>query len=223
MAPTVDWLVLQLADSAFPTGAFAHSGGLEAAVQCGETSTAARLDAHVRAHLWNAGSASLPFAAAAHDDPSAAGDLDALADALLSNHVANRASRTQGRAFLLACARVFDEPVVAALASRARAGAAPAHLAPMFGATLAALGVGRREALALYLYGALRCVVSAAVRLGVVGPHEAQRLQRRHAATLDEVLARCERLPAAEAATVAPLLDLIGATHDRLYTRLFQS
>ena len=29
------WLVLQLADAAFPTGGYVHSGGLEAAAQAG--------------------------------------------------------------------------------------------------------------------------------------------------------------------------------------------
>jgi len=61
-----------------------------------------------------------------------------------------------------------------------------------FGATLAGLGLERREALALHLYAALRGVASAAVRLGLIGPHEAQRLQCRHGATLDAVLADCE-------------------------------
>jgi urease accessory protein len=57
----------------------------------------------------------------------------------------------------------------------------------------------------------------------VVGPHEAQRLAHRHASTLDAVLCHCESLGPDQAATTAPLYDVIGATHDRLYARLFQS
>jgi urease accessory protein len=217
------WQVLQIADSGFPTGGFAHSAGLEAALQLGEARTACGLDAYVRAHLWNVGSASLPFVAAAHDDPAAAWSLDGRLDAQLTNHVANRASRTQGRAFLATCSRVFDEGLVAVLADRAASRDVPAHLAPMFGAALAALSVARHDALALHLLLALRGVASAAVRLGVVGPHEAQRLQSRHAATIDAVIAECAGLRPDEAASAAPLLDIFGAMHDQLCARLFQS
>ena len=217
------WLLLQLADSGFPTGGFAHSAGLEAAAQLGETRGAEGLDRYARAYLWNVGNASLPFVAAAHDEPAALADLDALVDAVLIGHVANRASRTQGRAFAATCAHVFDVPAIAAQADRARAREGPSHLAPLFGATLAALRVERRETLALYLYIALRGIASAAVRLAVVGPHEAQRLQLRHGTTMDAVLASCQELRPHDAATVAPVADIIGQTHDRLYTRLFQS
>jgi len=223
LAAATRWRILQLADSAFPAGGFAHSAGLEAAVHLGEVRNADRLDAHVRGYLWNVGGASLPFVAAAHDDPSAVDELDTRIDATLTGHVANRASRTQGRAFVATCAQVFDDPAIAALAARAREPGVPAHFAPAFGAALCALGVERRETLALYLFLALRSVTSAAVRIGVVGPHEAQRLQRSHDPTLDAILGECEGLRPAAAATVSPLVDIVGATHDRLYTRLFQS
>jgi urease accessory protein len=217
------WRILQLADSGFPTGGFAHSAGLEAATQSGRVRSASDLDAHVGQHLWNVGTSSLPFVAAAHDNPSAAAAVDHLVDAFLTSHVANRASRTQGRAFLATCAQTFDLAPIRELASRARSGGGPSHLGPMFGATLAALGVERAGALALHLYLSLRGVMSAAVRLGVVGPYEAQRIQRRHETTLDAVLAACSSLAPDDAASVAPLLDIVGATHDRLYARLFQS
>jgi urease accessory protein len=219
----IRWQLLQIADSAFPAGGFAHSGGLEAAVQHGRARTVEDLDEYVREHLWNVGRASLPFVAAAFDAPGDVWALDAWIEATLTSHVANRASRTQGRTFVAACAQAFEEPAVAALASRARTREVAAHLAPMFGACLCALGAERVDALALHLYFAMRGVVSAAVRLGVVGPHEAQRLQRRHGCTLDAVLAECQCVDPSEVAVVAPLLDLLGATHDRLYVRLFQS
>jgi urease accessory protein len=227
----VRWRFLQIADSAFPTGGFAHSSGLEAALHHGRAKTPEALDDYAREHLWNVGHASLPFVGAAFDAPDDVWALDARADATLTSHVANRASRTQGRTFLSTCARIFEEPAVLEMAARSRAraddaGGVPkvaAHLAPVFGASLSALGATRGEALALHLYMALRAVTSAAVRLGVVGPHEAQRLQQRHAATLDEVLGACEKLRTDDAAIVCPLLEIMGATHDRLYARLFQS
>jgi urease accessory protein len=217
------WPILQIADSAFPTGGFAHSAGLEAAVHLGEATTPSALEGYVRAHVWNAGHAALPFVGATHDRPERVAELDALLDAILTSHVANRASRTQGRTFLATCERVFDDPRIAELSRRARDPDAPSHLAPVFGAVLHALGGERRETLGLYLYVSFRGVLSAAVRIGVAGPHEAQRLLRRHGALLDDVVRQCEGLAPDDAASVAPLADLMGATHDQLYSRLFQS
>jgi urease accessory protein len=219
----IRWQLLQISDSAFPTGGFAHSNGLEAATHHGRARTGADLAEYVRQHLWNVGRASLPFVAAAFDSPEKVWALDVWADATLTSHVANRASRTQGRTFLATCARAFEEPAVVALAARARTRGTAAHIAPMFGAALAALGADRDEALALHLYMALRGVTSAAVRLGIFGPLEAQRMQRRHGETLDAILRECATLTPDDVAVVAPLLDLMGATHDRLYVRLFQS
>jgi urease accessory protein len=217
------WRVLQIADSGFPAGGFAHSAGLEATFMAGLLPSSEALDAFVRAHLWNCGYGALPFVRAAHGSPSRFDELDRAVDAQLVNHVANRASRTQGRAFLTTVARAFDAPVLAERAARAAAHAIAAHQAPVFGCSLAALDVSLDDTLSVHLVLALRGVVSAAVRLGVVGPHEAQRIQDRHAATLDAVLAECRGLPPEEAACVAPAIDLLGATHDRLYARLFQS
>jgi urease accessory protein len=223
MAVGLPWRVLQIADSAFPTGGFAHSAGLEAAMHFGGVRTTEDLDVHIRSHLWNVGHASLPFVAETCRRPHEVWAMDARVEALLTNHVANRASRTQGRAFIATCARVFDQPELAVLAARARTQDVSAHYAPLFGASLAALAVDLRDALALHLHLALRGVTSAAVRLGIVGPHEAQRLQWRHATTLEAVLACCQDLAPSDAATTAPLIDVFGATHDLLYARLFQS
>jgi urease accessory protein len=217
------WRVLQIADSGFPTGGFAHSGGLEAAFVTGAVTNADDLERFVHASLWNVGHASLPFVSAAHADREQVWSLDALLDAQLTNHVANRASRTQGRAFLATSAAVFDEPAIVLLSDRVSQRDVCVHLAPVYGAIVAALGISRRDALALYLLSSLRGTASAAVRLGVIGPHAAQRIQSRHRPTLDAVLAECDRLRPVHAAMTSPVFELLGATHDRLYARLFQS
>ena len=61
-----DFLFWQLADSAFPTGGFAHSGGLEAAWQHGEVANRGELVSFIEASLHQLGHAALPFVTAAY-------------------------------------------------------------------------------------------------------------------------------------------------------------
>ena len=214
-------ILLQLADSAFPSGAFAHSGGLEAAWQCGEVPSLAALRRFARDALWQAGHGMLPLASAAHEHPARVPELDARCHAFLTNAVASRASIVQGRALLATCARVWPGAPMRALEVSARA--LRGHHAPLAGAVLATLGVPLPRAQHLLLYLSVRGVLSSAVRLGILGPYAAQRLQVECAADVDAVLARCTALRETDLAQTAPLLDLLQAGHDRLYSRLFQS
>jgi len=146
---TISWLLLQLSDSSLPTGGFAHSGGLESLVQQQQVVALADLRRFLRDAIWQTGHFALPLVAAAHDDPSSLVRLDQRAEAFLSNHVANRASRTQGRAFLETCARIFPE-ALHDLRQTAVAAGLRWHHAPIFGAVLNTLGIDR---LAAKLFG----------------------------------------------------------------------
>jgi len=207
------WLLLQLSDSAFPAGGFQHSSGLEAALQLGEL---ADPRAHFVQWLEQLGRAGLPLVSEAHERPERLAALDERMEAFLGNHVLRRASRTQGRAFLDTCARIFG-PRLEAL--RAPHG----HHAPVFGAALRALEVGLEDAQRLYLSQGLRGLSSAAVRLNALGTHQAQALLAALAPELERVLHACAPLRAADLAQTAPLLDLFASAHDRLYSRLFLS
>jgi urease accessory protein len=214
-----DWLVWQLADSAFPTGGFAHSGGLEAAWQHGEVRNPAELASFIEASLEQLGRGSIPFVTAAHDQPDDAGNLDRLCNSFLTNHVANRASRLQGRAFLASSGRIFPSSEAARKAKEFPLG----HFGPVFGAVLRILGVSRSGAARLFFFQHLRGLVAGAIRLGIAGPMEAQAWQYRLAPRAQGILLRCEHLPVADIAQTAPLLEIWQATHDRLYSRLFQT
>jgi urease accessory protein len=215
---TGDWLLWQLADSAFPTGGFAHSLGLEAAWQHGEVQNRVELASFLEAGLQQLGQASLPFVMAAHAELGKLAELDQLCDAFTSNHVANRASRGQGRAFLAAVRRIYK------LEDESHTLEAPfAHYAPVFGSSLRQLGIDRETTARIFFFNQLRSVLAAAVRLNIIGPMEAQMLQQRIAVTAEEILTRCEPLSLDDLAQTSPLLDLWQGAQDRLYSRLFQS
>jgi urease accessory protein len=242
-----DWLLWQLADSAFPTGGFAHSAGLEAAWQHGEIRNRTELASFADSSLHQFGRSALPFVTMAHHQPDRLDEFDRLCEAFTTNHVANRASCIQGRAFLSAVERIFGlcsrrreedhfksefripnsgmERNLLAPAATGDVQKLPpfAHFAPVFGAVMRRLDIPSDTAVRLILFSHLRSVLAAAVRLNIVGPMEAQALQHRLSPRAEQILNRCKSLTQDDFAQTAPLLDLWQGAQDRLYSRLFQS
>lgn len=209
-----DWLLWQLADSAFPTGAFSHSSGLEAAWQQGEVDGRAELASFLEASLQQLGRGSLPFLITAHREPERLAELDRLCDSFTTSHIANRASRLQGRAFLASVERIFQTPPL-----RPPCG----HTAPIWGVVTRLLEITQDSAGQLYVFSHLRGLTASAVRLGIVGTMEAQTLQHRLSLRAQEILARSSAFTLDDLAQTAPLLELWQGAQDRLYSRLFQS
>lgn len=216
-----DWLTWQVVDSAFPTGVFAHSWGLEAAWQQGEVQGLHGLQAFLEAVVLQTGHATLPLLNAAYHQPRELEALDALADAFLLNTVANRASRVQGRTLAATAGRIWPSAAMTSLRRHVDQG--PGHVAPVSGAAMRLIGLSLEQSQHVVLFGAARGVLTAAVRLGIAGSYEAQRLQHRVAPWLDTVATECATLSPDDLAQTSPLVDLWQAGHDRLYSRLFQS
>jgi urease accessory protein len=219
----MNYLLWQLADSGFPAGGFAHSGGLEAAMQHGRVADGIGLRVLARHALVQAGRSGLPLVTAVHRQPHLLAELDRLSDAFLSQPVANRASCAQGRAWLASASRSFPGAGIETIEEESRRDGLAGHYAPVFGAVTARLHIDVRDAQSLFLYLAARGLGSAAVRLGLIGAYEAQEIQTWLSGEIDRIIDRCADVGPLDIAQTAPLLDLFQSMHDRLYSRLFQS
>ncbi|KAF2157994.1 urease accessory protein UreF [Myriangium duriaei CBS 260.36] len=244
--------LLLLSDSALPLGSFAFSSGLESHLAHLKHTPASLpppptprtpnkiIPAFLHDSLTNHASTLLPFVLSAYRHPARLKQLDDTLDASTPCTVARRASTAQGRALVGLWTRAL-RPATATLASAEvesfiaspRAGAA--HLAPLWGAVCAALGLGEAETAYVFLLGHAKAVVSAGVRAGVLGPYQGQMLL-----ASEEVKGWVEGIVAGEVARMeelgddeedgvghagvsVPVMDLWMGRHEMLYSRIFNS
>lgn len=219
-----DWLLWQLVDSAFPTGGFAHSGGMEAAWQAGEIARDEdRFLQFITTSLRQTVAGSFPYVRDSHADPERFERIDCHCDAFLSNRVANRASRAQGSGFLATATKAFPATALRSLRTEARRGDWPCHLPVVHGVVTARMNISREQALRSFLFVTLRALLSSAIRLSIIGPLRCQAIQYEVAPLAERLLQDAPDVSMTEAVQIVPEIDLLQASHDRLYSRLFHS
>ena len=210
--------LLQIADSAFPTGAFAYSNGLEALARAGSFPDAASLEGYLEAYLQQAVSFDLPFVDAAHATEGAE-NFAVLClewDAYFWNQAIRKASLRQGKALLSILPEIFPRPEFESLRHDAESRECPLHFAMVFGRGLGILSASQNETRDVYLHGLMRDQMAAVLRLGLLGPRSTQTLQAK-------ILAKLRFPEEREAWRTAPLVDVGQGGHNFLYSRLFQN
>ncbi|KAI4373631.1 hypothetical protein MLD38_011737 [Melastoma candidum] len=223
----LQWSKWQLLDSILPTGGFAHSCGLEAAIQARIVSKPEDLHDFVIHVLENAGSFLLPFVYASTTSPDAHTfyKLDRTLEAMFTNEVGRKASISQGSALMRVASSVFTEiPSLKSTRDKfLREGSVCFHHAPTFGLICGLLGMNSETSQRAFLFITLRDIISAATRLNVVGPLGAAVLQHRISELAEAILQRWRNRGVDEACQTVPLLDTVQGCHGYLFSRMFCS
>ena len=215
--------LLHLTDSALPTGSFAYSYGLESSLTFGLVRTETEFRAYLYSFLQQAVSFELPFLVSAAT--VAAAELPTLLleyDAQLLVPPLHHASLTQGKNWLKLLASFYPDAGLAALGQQLARQQLPAHFVPLFGLSLRRAGFAATDLPTAYLHLALRDQLSAAIRLGFIGPLAGHRLQHDFYGIFENLLAAAAIRPYTEATRCTVLLDVAQMLHEELYSRLFQ-
>jgi urease accessory protein len=208
----------------FPIGAFGYSHGLEAAVAAGAVHDRATLAGWIAAILAHgSGRIDADILCAAHR-AAATADMAALRTASRRGAAYRataelaRESAQQGAAFLATCRAAWPEPFLAAFVP----GEEVCHSAA-FGAATGRAGIALAEALLGYLQTFAGSLISAGLRLGLIGQTDGQRilaaLEPRVAAAAAAAMAR----DAGDFGAATFAVDLASMAHETQYSRLFRS
>lgn len=215
-----------LADGRFPTGSYAHSGGLEAAVASGLTPRevpgflAARLETVA---ACEAGIAVAARRAARREELAALLCLDDEAQARSAAPPLREAASRLGAQLLRTAATVWPESSILAR-YRSASDSTPRPVA--FGVVASAAGLRDEPAAAALLYDDAASVAGAAVKLLPIDPALAARWLREAGPAIERLAARAsagEADPRVLPAAFAPLLEARSILHAADDRRLFAS
>jgi urease accessory protein len=221
--------LLQLADSGFPTGAFAFSHGLEGLVEAGFVKSEADVAALLRAQVEeNLAGIEAPAMRHAHRF-AAAGDvaqllaLDDELTALKPVPAFRDGSAKVGRRFLESTVGLVDGATVDEYRRAVAGGQAAGHHAVAFGVVMQAAGLDEEAAALALGAGFVNGLAAAAVRLGVIGQGAAQRMVARLHPEVLAAVERARQTPLDELGAYLPMVDVAGLRQPTLPGRLFAS
>jgi urease accessory protein len=232
MAPALGSLLslLQLSDSAFPSGRYTLSYGLESLVQTGHL-TASSDPATLTALLGD----NIRCGAAPSDGLAlacthrAAGDLDVvtqvdtrLTAVKLPREVREASTRT-GRAVLAVATVAIGGSAVRDYAERVRDGSTPGNHAVVVGLLAASLKVPCLEAVVGELYAFSSSWAGAAVRLGLVDHRGAQALLHRVRPVIATAALEVIERDVSQISSCMPFVDVMAMRHEQAELRLFAS
>jgi urease accessory protein len=221
-------MLLQWMDSAFPTGAFAHSGGLETYTQEEIVQAPDDLLQLISAKLQMASSTDFiiihcAMTAYTANNTAALHHLDDLCSASKIATETRHASEKIGRRMLENVLNVRPDEHLTAYRTRIAGQAGRGHHAVVHGLVCASMGLDAHAALLAFAYALAANQTSAVLKLMSIGQTQAQAvLGRAHSAMQSAVEAALNRT-LDDFGSFSPGLDIRTMQHEHLFRRLFIS
>ena len=219
---------LRFVDSFFPSGGYAFSSGLEAAVQGGAVRNAEELSRYVIESLTTGmGEREAVTVGIAHEAYvfgvlDMALKTDKELEAMKLGRESRTASRQMGRQIIrLAADQLARQPLIEEYLAAVEAEQTPGHLAVSLGLTLAAAGWSKEDSIAAFLYHTATGFVAAAMKLLPLGQREGQRLLESWLGVIEPISHKAAHQQVLQ--SWSPIQDIYAMRHSRLESRLFRS
>ena len=208
----------------FPTGAFSYSHGLEAVAEAGAVYDRTTLQGWIAAIIEH-GSGRIDtdilrdaYRAAEAGDPAALTAANRRGIAFLATSELALESAQQGEAFLGTCVTAWPDPFLEAW-NPGEGVCFPAA----FGAAAACAAIALDDALLGYLHAFASNLMSAGLRLGLIGHTDGQRILAGLEPLIASAAAAGNRRDPADFGSATFAVDLASMAHETQYSRLFRS
>lgn len=231
MADSLDQqlVLMQLADSFFPSGAYTLSHGLESLVQSGAVKTSDDVESFVRLLLCNKiGPMDLVAIAHTHrasqnNNMQTIRDIDARLFAQTPIEKTRITQRQSGRALLMVAGKTWPHVQLETLATQTAKGEINCLQPIVFSVVANIAGLSVQSTVLAFTHGFVTGLLGAAIRLGAVGHLETQQIRLRLAANMAAICRDCEQQSLDDMWSCTPLIDLAQMRQAKLSRRLFAS
>lgn len=219
--------LMQLSDSAFPSGSFTLSHGLESLVYSGQIKTADDFQEFLRLLLYNKiGTSDLVALLHAHrasvnDDlvKIRRADLRLFASTTIAQ--TREAQRKSGRALLMVAQSIWQDTQLETLATDTAAGTIQCLHPVIFAVVGRTVLLSESDTVLAFVHSFITSLALAAIRLGVIGHIQAQVVINAIALDIEPIINNASNMTLDDMRSCTPAIDIAQMRHKHLNQRQF--